>query len=290
MQRLFTILSAIALAALSVTGASVGSTSTAQASTSPWHEIYSTTFPTASKVGTFANCSEGAPYVCTSLPKTLQSQWWAYPTGWPDTAESGQLGTYKVGGYYEPQSNVSIANGVMTINESDTNGVNSVATVVPKAGIDLTYGRYVETTRVTEAPTGYKSAHLLWPDNADTTAQQNSGAEIDFPEGDWNDAPANGGDAYVYDHPAGNPSNQLAADCNCKWSAWNTYTIDWWPGNLTVYVNDGNSILHATGANVPTMAMDWIIQNESSLDGQSAVSGSHAQMQIKYIEVDKYVG
>jgi hypothetical protein len=261
----------------------------AKATTPTWTPVWTTTFQQNASKGQFSGCTNGAPYTCSGLPSDVAWQWWAYPAGWQDTAASGQLGTYKVGGLYEPQQTVSIANGMMTINEYNSGGYNHVAAVIPKAAINKMYGKYTETLRVTAAPTGYKSAHLLWPDAADTTAAQKSGIEIDFPEGDWDDNPAYGGDAYNYDHP-NNGGSQLSFDSNVKWSAWHTYTIKWMPGSITTYVDNNVVGTSSDAAYVPSVNMDWIIQNESSLDGESSVPGPHAQMQIKYVEYDKYTG
>ena len=294
MKKLFTVVLPAAVVAVGL----ATTTAAANASTAPvWKTQYSTNFTASAKLGSFSGCSNGdgpgeatnlTDYTCTGLPSALQSQWWAYPAGWEDTAKSGQLGKYKVGGLYEPQQTVSISGGMMVINEYNSGGYNHVAAVIPKAAIDKKYGRYIETTRVTAAPTGYKSAHLLWPDNADTTAQQNSGAEIDFPEGDWNDAKANGGDAYAYFHPTGNGAQQ-SYNSGVLWSAWHTYEIDWTPTSLTVKVDGVTKGSTTKAAYVPQMNMDWIIQNESSLDGQTSAPGPHAQMEISHVEYDSYI-
>ena len=49
---------------------------------------------------------------CSGLPANLQSQWWAYPTGWPDTATETDL---RLGGYYDPARTISISGGQMHI-------------------------------------------------------------------------------------------------------------------------------------------------------------------------------
>jgi hypothetical protein len=36
--------------------------------------------------------------------------------------------------------------------------------------------------------------------------------------------------------------------------------------------------------------MDWIIQNESALNGKQAPKNSSAQIDISYVEYDSYVG
>jgi hypothetical protein len=131
----------------------------------------------------------------------------------------------------------------------------SSAAVVPKAAIGRLYGRYTETARVSRVTTGYKSAHLLWPHG-------NGAFEVDFPENEWNTAP------YAYVHNGNDP--QLSFPSNVSWAQWHTYTIGWRPGLLSLYV-DGKLIGRTSSATyVPSVPMDWIIQNESALNGEQA--------------------
>lgn len=252
---------------------------------SDWTPVYQSNFAAdgAAPKGSFAGCTDPGvtgTHLCPNLPSVYESQLWAYPTGWPDTATQRGI---TPGGVYHPEDTLWIGGGNLVINMYQTGGVNYVGAVVPKASINKLYGKYTERVRVTAAPTGYKSAHLLWPNAGD--ANPNSGAEIDFPEGDWDDA---NGNAFAYYHPGDGGSDQLSGDSGVQWSAWHTYTIKWMPGEVDTYV-DNNLILKTTDPRfVPTENMDWIIQNESSLDGESAVPGPHAQMEISYIEYDKY--
>ena len=50
---------------------------------------------------------------------------------------------------------------------------------------------------------------------------------------------------------------------------------------------DGKTIGAATEG-LPNIAMDWIIQNESALNGESAALNSWAQMDISYAAVYSY--
>jgi hypothetical protein len=155
-------------------------------------------------------------------------------------------------------------------------GSVSSAAVVPKASINKLYGRYTETVRVSRVTTGYKSAHLLWPHNS------GSNFEVDFPENEWDTAP------YAYLHNGSD--GQLSFPSNVNWTQWHTYTIEWWPGHLSLYV-DGTLIGETTSATyVPDVSMDWIIQNESALNGEHAPKHSSAQIDISYVEYDSYAG
>ena len=155
-------------------------------------------------------------------------------------------------------------------------GSVSSAAVVPKASINKLYGRYTETARVSQVTTGYKSAHLLWPHNS------GSNFEVDFPENEWDTAP------YAYLHNGS--ASQLSFPSNVNWTQWHTYTTEWWPGHLSLYV-DGTLIGQTTSSTyVPDVRMDWIIQNESALNGERAPKNSSAQIDISYVEYDSYVG
>jgi len=70
---------------------------------------------------------------------------------------------------------------------------------------------------------------------------------------------------------------------------WQTTEIDWWPGNLTFYL-DGRQIYHLTGNWVPDEPMSWIIQNESALFGPPAPENSAAQLNLAYVAVYSYAG
>jgi hypothetical protein len=270
-KRITAVITALIFATMTAAFTSVAQSS---AATNPsWKIQFSTSFSTAARLGSFSGCSNWGADICTGLPNALQSSWWAYPAGWPDTATARNR---PVGGYYEPQSTVWISGGQMHIRMSRGTGSVSSAAVVPKASINKRYGRYTETVRVSKVTTGYKSAHLLWPHNS------GSKFEVDFPENDWDTAPS----AYIHNGSA----SQLSFPSNVNWTQWHTYTIEWWPGHLSLYV-DGTLIGQTTSSTyVPNVSMDWIIQNESALNGKQAPKNSSAQIDISYVEYDSYVG
>ena len=270
-KRITAVITALSFATMTAAFTSVAQSS---AATNPsWKTQFSTSFSTAAPLGSFSGCSSWGADICTGLPNALQSSWWAYPAGWPDTATERNC---PVGGYYEPQSTVWISGGQMHIRMSRSTGSVSSAAVVPKASINKLYGRYTETVRVSRVTTGYKSAHLLWPHNS------GSNFEVDFPENDWDTAP------YAYIHNGG--ASQLSFPSNVNWTHWHTYTIEWWPGHLSLDV-DGTLIGQTTSSTyVPNVRMDWIIQNESALNGEQAPKNSSAQIDISYVEYDSYVG
>jgi hypothetical protein len=145
------------------------------------------------------------------------------------------------------------------------------ATIVPKRAMGLTYGAYEERWRVSHVARGYKSAHLLWPvSNADECS------EIDFPELEWDTKVAG------FMHPS-NCGQQISVDTGQSWSAWHTTRIEWTRSDIKFFL-DGR-IVGETHNAVPSGPMDWDIQNESALNGESAAASSWAQMDVTYVKV-----
>jgi hypothetical protein len=234
-------------------------------------------FTQAAPLGSFSGCdhnadSNNSTSYCSGLPSSLQSQWWAYPSSWPDTAESGQLGHFSVGGHYDPAQTVWISGGQMHIRMfRGTSGVHSAA-VVPKAAMGMKYGEFTETFEVSKVAAGYKSAHLLLPTG-------NAAYEIDFPENSWDKT------FCAFDHhPDGSKNSYCPADAT--WTSWHTTKIVWMPGSASFYL-DGKLI--GKSLTSPDVPMEWVIQNESSTDGESAAANSSAQINISNVAVYSYV-
>jgi hypothetical protein len=244
-------------------------------SSGPWQLAWSTDFPVAAPLGSFGGGGNGPSVDAPDLPSALKSQWGAYPSGWADTATQRGL---PVGGYYDPGTTVWISGGQMHIKlwRGASGSVHSAA-LVPLAAQGRTYGKYVETFRVSQVATGYKSAHLLWPSSGD---QDTSSFEVDYPENEWD----TGISAYVHD---GNDPQQSFSASN-SWTSWHTTEIDWTPTSLSFYL-DGKQV-GSTTSGVPNEPMDWIIQNESALNGESAAPNSSAQMDISYVAYYRYTG
>lgn len=252
---------------------------TASAGSPVWNLKWQTNFSQPAPLGSFSGCHNfdrtPAAY-CSGLPAGLRSQWWAYPEGWPDSATNVHR---PVGGYYDPARTVWISGGQMHIRMFRTDSSVHSAAVVPKASIGLFYGKYVERFRVDpDSDLGYGSAHLLWP--AGTPVKY----EIDFPEGDW--------DYNFCFHAHSIPEGKNSQD-HCvgteQWTQWNTTEIDWYPGNVTVYLN-GRQFYHVTGNFVPAQPMSWIIQNQANLKAPWAAKNSHGQIDISYVAVYTYAG
>ena len=149
-KRIIAVITALIFATMTAAFTSVAQSSAA--ANPSWKLRFSTSFSTAAPLGSFSGCSNWGADICTGLPKTLQSSWWAYPAGWPDTATERNYG---LGGYYEPQRTVWISGGQMHIRMFRGTGSVSSAAVVPRASINKMYGRYTVTARVSQVTAGY---------------------------------------------------------------------------------------------------------------------------------------
>jgi hypothetical protein len=245
-----------------------------------WQLKWQTDFAQAAPLGAFSGCDnyDGTPEAfCGGLPASVRSQWWAYPTGWPDTATENHL---RLGGYYDPAHTISITGRQMHIRMFRDAGPIHSAAVVPKAAIGLMYGKYVERFRVSNpgSSTGYKASHLLWP----TTEPLKY--EVDYPEGEWD----SGFCVHVHSVSEGTDTKNVCP-ADATWATWNTTETEWWPGNLAFYLN-GTEVYHLTGKWAPDQPMSWIIQNETALNGEIAPENSSAQLNISYVAVYTYAG
>lgn len=270
-------LAAVALAVAALLGTAVAP---ARGAAPTWHLVFADGFNTPTKLGSFSGCdhSDDTPAAyCSGLTGSMRANWWAYPAGWPDTATQRN---YPVGGYYDPATTLWVSpsqwgDGQLHIRmwRGSTGPVHS-ATVVPKAAMGLRYGAYEERWRVSHVATGYKSAHLLWPvSNSDPCS------EIDFPELEWDTQVAG------FMHPS-TCGQQIAVDTGKSWGQWHTSRIEWTPGDIKLFID--SKLVSETHTGVPSVAMDWDIQNESALNGEAAAPNSWAQMDITYVKAWSY--
>lgn len=241
-----------------------------------WHLRFADAFNTPVARGRFTDCGHNTDTpqaYCSGLSGSVRASWWAYPKGWPDTATQRH---YPVGGLYDPATTLWIApspwdDGQLHIRMwRGASGPVHSATIVPKAAMGMKYGAYEERFRVSHVARGYKSAHLLWPVTNDGCS------EIDFPELEWDTQVAG------FMHPL-NCGQQVAIDTGKTWGQWHTSRIEWTPGRIT-FVLDGR-VVGSTSKSVPATAMDWDIQNESALNGETAIPNSWGQMDITYVKV-----
>ncbi len=234
-----------------------------------WKQLFVDDFTTDVPLGAFSDCdhNSGTPQAyCGGLKAygSYYNNWWAYPTGWYDTAKTGADGNggAPFGGAYHPEDTVSISGGAMHIRlyRPLSGGDNHSAAVIPLACSDQEYGRYTERFKIVQADPGFKSAHLFYQD----------GYEIDFPENDY------GSTISAFTHPSGDNFPTDAA-----WTTWHTSVIEWTASSVKFYL-DG-TLIGTTTQSVPHIKMAWILQNESSIAGPYARPGASAQLDIDWV-------
>jgi glycosyl hydrolase family 16 len=234
----------------------------------PFKQVFRDTFNNRTvAVGRFSDCnhSPDTPSAyCGGLTGADRTNWWAYPTGWDDTATSGADGNggRTLGGVYHPEDTVSVirqSNGdgqlrVRMYRPAAGGPVHSAA-VVPRKCMALRYGKFTERLIVRTRTNGYKLAHLHYtPD------------EIDYPEAGGNFA-TDSVSAYTHGFTESNTTVAPAS----AWTAWHTYSQEIVPGRVRFYF-DGKLVRTING-DYPR-AGAWVLQNESALGGGYAAPGS----------------
>lgn len=227
-------------------------------------------------LGAFSDCDHHADTsaaYCAGLTDSYRDNWWAYPTGWPDTAHDRDR---DVVGVYHPEDTVSVGpaqdgDGRMRIRmwrPADGGPVHASA-VVPRAVMQMTYGKYSARIKVTKQAPGYKSAWLHY----------GGGCEMDHPEGEWT------GPLSAFHHPCGGGEQGSFKGAD-EWTAWHTVSTEWTPGHVRFFV-DGRQTGHDTRG-VPDQPLSWVLQNESALEGPGAAPGSSAQLEITWVTAYAY--
>jgi beta-glucanase (GH16 family) len=255
---------------------------------SGWKQVFADNFSGTVPVGSFSDCNHNTDTpqaYCGGLKNygNYYKNWWAYPSGWDDTAKAGADGNPKapanspggkteVGGQYHPEDTVSVGDGAMHIKMyRPTSGYqdNHVATVVPRVCMNQQYGRYVERFKVVHADPGFKSAHLFYENNY----------EIDYPESDsYSDTFS----AFTHYSPNDKTTYSTSHSAATQWTdGWHTTAIEWTASSIKFYA-DGK-LIGTTTTNVPHIKMSWILQNESSILGPKfATPGNYAQLDLDW--------
>jgi hypothetical protein len=241
-----------------------------------WKQVFADDFAGTVPKGAFSDCNHNTDTpqaYCGGLKNygAYYTNWWAYPNGWPDTAESCREGLSgcpdksihpTIGGDYQPEKAVSVSGGQMHIAMSrPSSGNNIVATMVPRKCMSQQYGRYVERFRVSTGGKGFKSAHLFY----------DNGYEMDYPESDDYSQTIN-----AFTHPS-----EENFSTNAKWSDWHTTTIEWTAGSVKYYM-DGK-LIGTAKKNIANFKMTWALQNESSIAGPYASVGTKAQLDLDWV-------
>jgi beta-glucanase (GH16 family) len=184
-------------------------------------------------------------------------------------------------GWYTPDRVLSVRDGSLDWYLHTEAGVNRVGAIVvtsPDSGWGQTYGRFSVRFRSEQIP-GYKLAFLLWPDSDDW-----SEGEIDFPEAHSLDA-SNAIVANLYqvgssaDRPG--PSTSLDSGVPVADSGWHVATLDWLPTGIT-FTLDGVDLGTKTEG-IPSTAMHWVLQVETSQAGPSTTNPAAGHVQVDWV-------
>ncbi|MEU6674811.1 hypothetical protein [Streptomyces sp. NPDC046925] len=258
-----------------------------------WEQIYAENFNSAVaapvRVGQVSGCNHYADTpraYCSGLSGKWRETLWAYPSGWEDTAKSGNDGNTGApfGGTYEPHKTVSIGKGYdgtgalrVSMYRPAGGGDNVVGTVVPKKCMDMKDGRYSARVKVTKADPGFKSAWLRY---------EGGGAEVDYPEVD----DYRGGNVAMFSHGRGAEWN---VQTRAVMTTAHTYTWERRGSTVTVYL-DGKKL--RSGPTTLTTS-SWIWQNESRIErdrsksnGGYALPGAKAVIEVSWATCYKAVG
>lgn len=247
----------------------------------PFTQVYKENFSTYGNVplGAFSGCAGDGDFRCEGL-RTGYPHYYStlgsYPSGWPDTAASGADGNNgPVPGYYRPESVQSVykasnGDGQMRVRMTSNGATNKVAAPVPRACMNLRYGKFSERLVVRTRTPGYKMAHLRYTPN-----------EVDYPEagGTFESDP-------VSEFTHGFAESGADAAGNSAWTSWHTYSTEIVPGKIRFYF-DGH-LFKTVNADFPDNA-DWILQNESALgDVTGAANGSSVTIDTTWLTCYKY--
>jgi hypothetical protein len=228
------------------------------------------------RLGSFSDCDHAVDTsgaYCGGLSGKYRDNWWAYPTGWRDTANDRGR---DVAGEYHPEDTVSVGpgengDGMMRIRmwRPEDGGPVHAAALVPRAVMQMAYGKYSARIKVTNPAPGYKSAWLHY----------GGGCEMDYPEGEWT------GTITAFHHPCGG-GEQGYFPSGDDWTRWHTVSTEWTPGRVRFFV-DGRQIGEDT-RRVPSVPLSWVLQNESALEGPGAAPGSSAELDITWVAAYAY--
>ena len=212
---------------------------------------------------------------------------------WPITY-GGSM--YWNGAFVWDGGQVSVGNGELTIGmDKMSNGIWSVGglSTAPYAGAPsgyghgFQYGRVEIRSKTSEEVTGAGPCFLLWP-----TSNDHWPPEVDILE-----TPANGNGMFTnhWQGPGGNNDDWYASyEFPLDHSQWHTYTLDWFPDRLTLYI-DGK-VIYTTTENIPHERMSVGLQGHvgTASDGWYGSPNSSGvnsvDISVDWVRVSQYTG
>ena len=247
-----------------------------------WKQVIAEDFATAVPRGGFV----ASPTSYGSLATNCA----AYPTYGKRIGVYGN-GSANTYGYYDVSKTLSTSGSLLDIYlhvDPATNKRVSAAFFPLRGGVQNshTYGRWSYRMRSYNATgTGWGSASLLWP--ADDKAWPASG-EIDWPEGDIRAQPVGTpGKIAGFYHPSttlsGSPGSVGVPGLGGLWTNWHTFTIEWLPRSVKVYLNSHLVLSRTT--NVPSIPMRWLTQTGPGNDsqGRPVLPSGSSHLQIDWV-------
>lgn len=247
----------------------------------PFVQLYKENFNGADvAVGKFNTCAGDGDFRCEGLAGTrYYDTLGAYPRGWYDTANPknhSNGNTRTLGGEYRSDDTTSVlttstGDGQMRVHmyRPAAGGDVHVSAPVPRRCMGLRYGKFTERLIVRTRTDGYKMAHLRYSPN-----------EIDYPEagGNFSTDPVS-----WFTHGFSEDGSDVAP--NTSWTSWHTFSTEITPSNVKFYL-DGK-LMNTVNAQFPDNT-DWVLQNESSLDGGYAAKGSSVNIDTTFVTCYKY--
>ena len=212
---------------------------------------------------------------------------------WPITY-GGSM--YWNGAFVWDAGQLSVGNGELTIGmDRMANGLWSVGGLssAPYAGAPadfgngFLYGRVEIRAKTSAEVTGAGPCFLLWP-----TSNDHWPPEVDILE-----TPASGNGMFTnhWQGPAGNNDDWYASyEFPLDHSQWHTYTLDWFPDRMTLYV-DGQAV-YTTTQNIPHEMMSVGLQGHvgTASDGWYGSPNSSGvdsvDISVDWVRVSQYTG
>lgn len=220
---------------------------------SGWTRIYEEDFNTNVVLGGFSaatgnTLTGGNPYA---------SKLKMYPTGWADNSRNGE---------YSPERTVSAKNSILDVYLHTESGKHYGAAIQPILPT-FKYGRIDVCMRINSI-TNYRVDNVLYPASGNYPGD----GKIDWPLSD--SAGANLSGHAHYANPAGGEDVRTST---ANPATWHVYGIEWEAGSVKFFL-DGAQVGSTSTTDVPSTALNYIMQFETSATAPGTSSAGHIQI------------